>query len=294
MPSFSERHNFVQPKGIRYRDELPAELRLPIVDLAGRWISSEALLKMVTAVLDPYGIEPKTPFRSLFNRSPQASSPTGDAALDATRKAITECSWPRVYDIVEFIYHFFKRQDGPEDEPPAVRGLRHISNGGELAPLFESAVNRYFIHAEIGWQLRNGSIATRGDDVFESTISTSVNVLEQDEKPTAARHIQFAIGALSTRPKPNTSGAVSHATSAVECVLGEITNGKKKGLSDYLKKNPGLFHPALQQGLGKVYDYASDVARHGKEGTEPAREDAEFAVATCAAICTLLTRKRGK
>jgi AbiJ N-terminal domain 4 len=294
MSLFSERHNFAQPKCIRYRDELPPELRLPIIDLAARWVNSNALLKMVAAVLDPYGIEPKTQSRKLFDGSRQTLPPAGDAPLDATRKAITECSWPRVYDIVEFIYHFFKQQDGPEDEPPASRGLRHIRNGGELAPLFEIAINRYFVHAEIGWQLRNGSVSTRGNDVFESTISNSVSVLEQDQKPTAARHIQLAIGALSSRPKPDTSGAVAHATSAVECVLGEITTGKKRVLSDYLQENPGLFHPALKEGLGKIYAYASDVARHGKEGTEPAREDAEFAVATCAAVCTLLTRKQRK
>jgi len=103
-----------------------------------------------------------------------------------------------------------------------------------------------------------------------------------------------AINALSARPTVNTSGAVTHATSAVECVLGEITTGKKKGFSEYLQENPGLFHPALKDGLGKIYAYASDVARHGKEGTEPAREDAEFVVATCAAVCTLLTRKHPK
>jgi hypothetical protein len=77
-------------------------------------------------------------------------------------------------------------------------------------------------------------------------------------------------------------------------VLGEITTGKKKGLSEYLQENPGLFHPALKEGLDKVYGYASDVARHGKEGTQPAHEDAEFVVATCAAVCTLLTRKHPK
>jgi hypothetical protein len=42
-----------------------------------------------------------------------------------------------------------------------------------------------------------------------------------------------------------------------------------------------------------IYGYASDEgARHGKEGTEPTGEEAEFAVAVCAAVCALLTRKR--
>jgi hypothetical protein len=63
-------------------------------------------------------------------------------------------------------------------------------------------------------------------------------------------------------------------------------------LGEYLNRHPGLFHPALKKGLHGIYGYACDEgARHGKEGTEPTREEAEFAVAVCAAVCTLLTRK---
>ena len=62
-------------------------------------------------------------------------------------------------------------------------------------------------------------------------------------------------------------------------------------LRKYLDKNPSLFHPALKKGLDGIYGYASDEgARHGKEGTEPTGEEAEFAVA----VCALLTRKRPK
>ena len=63
-------------------------------------------------------------------------------------------------------------------------------------------------------------------------------------------------------------------------------------LGKYLNKHPLLFHPALKKGIDGVYGYASDEgARHGKEGTEPTTEEAEFAVAVCAAVCTLLARR---
>jgi hypothetical protein len=159
------------------------------------------------------------------------------------------------------------------------------------APQFENEINEYFAYAEIGWQLRNGVIKTRGDETFESTVNTAMSVLKEARKPTAASHLQFAISALSARPRPNTGGAVAHSTNAVECVLGEIT-GEAMTLGKYLDKHPDLFHPALKKGLNGIYGYASDEgARHGKEGTEPSGEQAEFAVAVCAAVCTLLTRK---
>jgi hypothetical protein len=155
-------------------------------------------------------------------------------------------------------------------------------------------MNNAFVAQNIGWQLANGRITTRGDETFEDTVRTASRVLKEDAKPTAAQHLASAISALSARPRPNTSGAVSHATSAIECVLGDVT-GEAMGLGKYLDKYADLFHPALKKGLTGIYGYASDEgARHGKEGTEPGVEEAEFVVATCAAVCTLLTRKCAK
>ncbi len=142
-------------------------------------------------------------------------------------------------------------------------------------------------------ELVDGKVVIRGDEAFEATVKTAVEALEETQRPTAAAHLSFALAALSERPKVNTSGAVCHATNAVECVLGDIT-GQTMTLRKYLDKNPNLFHAALKQGIDKIYSYASDQARHGKEGTQPAREDAEFTVAICAAVCTLLTRKHSK
>ena len=142
--------------------------------------------------------------------------------------------------------------------------------------------------------MSGGSVITRGDEEFENTLNTAIEVLAADKKPTAAQHLRRAIDALSSRPHPNTSGAVAHSTSAVECVLGEIT-GQSGSLRDYLKKSPTLVPPALKKGIDGLYGYASEEgARHGKEGVEPGLEEAEFVLATCAAVCTLLTKKHRK
>ena len=151
----------------------------------------------------------------------------------AAKRVLLTCPWFRVYDVIEDFSH---------QEMLALTGP------------FEQQINDYFKHVGIGWQLVKGEIVTRGDEAFEDTVKTAVAVLEEDAKPTAARHLQFAISALSTRPKANTSGAVAHATSAVECVLGEIT-GQTTTLGKYLDKNPTLFHPALKKGLDGIYGY---------------------------------------
>jgi hypothetical protein len=194
------------------------------------------------------------------------------------KRHIQKCEWFRIYEIIEGLYKL-------------LYGKNHYS---PFPSEFVKAINNAFVAQNIGWQLDNGNVVTRGDEAFENTVKTAVSILKNDQKPTAAGHLCSAIAALSARPKSNTSGAVAHATSAVECVLGEIT-GATMTLGEYLNRNPGLFHPALKKGLHGIYGYASDEgARHGKEGTEPNGEDAEFAVATCAAVCTLLTRKHPK
>lgn len=66
---------------------------------------------------------------------------------------------------------------------------------------------------------------------------------------------------------------------------------KKATLSDYLKMNPNLLHPALKKALDMIFgDASSEGARHGKEGTQPTPEEARFTVTVCAAVCTLLTK----
>jgi hypothetical protein len=280
MPSFSQRNRYARPPEISVREELPQKLRRPIAQIAARRLGSKALAEIVQAVLDPYGLKPPSQVAgwAVFVGN-------GDADLIVATEMLDRSAWFHVYDVIEAIHEHLARQDQQGGIP--VEGTPH-------APVFEKEINKYFVNAGIGWQLVEGEIVTRGGEVFENTVTTAVKVLERNERPTSAGHLRFALSALSARPKPNTTGAVAHATSAVECVLGEIT-GKPMTLGKYLDKHPALFHPALKKGLDGIYGYASDEgARHGKEGTEPTREEAEFTVAVCAATCTLLTRKHPK
>jgi len=277
MPPFSHRHNYAQPPEISVREEMPIKLRWPIAQIAARKVGPKPLRQIVDGVLDPYGIKPlsQSGFVGLF-------APNADADLVAVRERIDACPWFRVYDIIEAVHRYLVRRDAQNDNP--LKGAPH-------GPAFEIELNRYFVHAGIGWQLTNGQIVIRGDNAFGSTVSAAVRVLDSANRPTAAGHVKSAMRALSERPKSNTSGAVAQATNAVECVLGEIT-GDALTLGKYLDRHPKQFHPALKKALDGIYGYASDAgARHGKEGIEPSYHEAVFVVATCAAACTLLTKQ---
>ena len=187
------------------------------------------------------------------------------------------CEWFKVYGFIERLHQAFREYDAE----------KYTNN----APIFVDEINAFFVENGIGWQLDAGKVVTRGDEAFESTVKTAEVTLEEASRRTAKSHLHNAILALSVRPEPNTAGAVAHATSAVECVLNDIT-GDSLTLGKYLDRHPGLFHPALKDGLDSLYGYASDAgARHGKEGIQPSLEEAEFVLATCAAACNLLTKK---
>ena len=84
---------------------------------------------------------------------------------------------------------------------------------------------------------------------------------------------------------------MAQATTAVECVVGAIT-GEKGTLGAYLKGHPELFPAALKKGLEVLWGYGCDEgARLARREPSLLREEAEFVVTACAAVCTLLTRK---
>jgi len=77
----------------------------------------------------------------------------------------------------------------------------------------------------------------------------------------------------------------------MECVLHDVTQ-KSMTLGGYIKKHPDLFPGAMKAAFAALWGYTSqEGARHGKEGIEPPREEAEFIVAIAAALTTYLNRK---
>lgn len=273
---FSTRHGYVQPKPIAYWNDLPVSVRLPILAILKTYLSVRTITDILKDILDPYGQDES--LNSAFIND----------------HLFLSLDWFRIYDLVERAYAGLLFHD--ENFVYPVLDEHHMPTG-EMeeeyrAHPFRDAMNEYFVHAGIGWQIDDaGKVVMRGDENFTEALDAATTTLNATQRPTAAEHLQFARQALSERPKLNTSGAVSHATNAVEALLYDIT-GRPRGkmtLGDYLKEFPDLFRPTIKEALNKIYGYASaEGARHGKEGTQPTPEEARFVVTTCSAICTLL------
>jgi len=200
----------------------------------------------------------------------------------SAKRVLLQCEWFRIYDLIEDLFHDLDFHDVE---------FRNPDEDFQAYP-FQRNINDYFEYAGIGWKLADGKIVARGDDAFERTVQTAEVELKDGGRTTAADCIEDAIRNLSFRPKPRLGAAVARATNAMECVLHDITAEEKMTLGDYLKRYPHLFPGGLAGTLGGLWGYASNEgARHGKEGVEPPREEAEFIVATAAALTTYLNRK---
>ncbi len=190
------------------------------------------------------------------------------------------CDWFRVYDIVEVLYAEIARHDD--------------QYGRDDAPQFAAAINMFMVEEGIGWQLVEGQIVTRGDAAFETLVTSAQAQLQEEGRPTAAKHIKDALECLSRRPEPNSAGAVYHAMGSLECVARDVAGDPKATLGEILKRHPGLLPKPLDAALSQVWGFASNEARHVQEGREIGREEAELLVGLSATVGTYLSGKMGR
>ena len=79
------------------------------------------------------------------------------------------------------------------------------------------------------------------------------------------QEIQEALHDLNRKPKPDITGAIQHATAAVECILRNITGDHNATLGQIFKKRKDIIPPPLNISVEKAWGYASDRARQ-REG----------------------------
>lgn len=187
------------------------------------------------------------------------------------------CDWYKGYDVIEAIHAAMLRHDRDCHRADASR--------------FAAQLNSYFLEEGIGWQLVDGQILSRGTEAFESVVANAEEALAKSGRPTAAGHVHEALQDLSRRPKPDLGGAVYHSMGALEAVARDLSGDAKATLGEVLKRHPMLPKP-LDTALSLLWGYASNEARHVKEGRELNREEAELIVGLAAVAATYLAKKR--
>ncbi len=189
------------------------------------------------------------------------------------RTHVGEMPWYRVYDLAELIYE----------------RLREGLGRGDF-DLFTKELNAFFRENGIGWQLIDGHIQVRGDAAFEAVVGNALTSLASSAYRTAESELQEARADLSRRPNPDLTGAVHHAMGALEALSRELTGKPQLTFGQLLPSLHSIPKP-LDTALDKMWGFASESARHVREGATPKFAEAELIVGTCGTVITYLLEK---
>jgi hypothetical protein len=268
---FSERHRLApDDPEITVRQDAPHDLRGLVVDFAYRCdLSPHNLRALVCEVL---------------MRRPDDNNWSAFPNVDGeVRKLLDACEWYEVYDVIEAIFDDLHK----ETEDP------FVARASDDRPdqRFANQINAFLVKWGVGYQLVDGRVEVRGPEAFEVAVRSASSQLEAGGLPTAAQEIHEALADLARRPKPDITGAIQHAMAAAECVARTATGDQKATFGDIIKQHPGLVPQPLDKALEKMWGYASEMARHIREGREPSYEEAELAVFTAAGVVTYLEKK---
>lgn len=250
--SFSDRHGYrLNDAEIVFRKEAPPALRSAVPMLARKLGMSYSNIREV--VCQTLLVLP---------------DPGNWGEIPNIRDEITHhmdsCEWFEVHDVAEALC---KRLGQP----------------------FSEGLNRVFHEEGIGWEVRQDEITYRGPETFEESTARAVVELQDTGRSEAANEMREAIRDMSRRPAPDVTGAVHHATAAVEATARDVIGAPNRTLGQ-LVKSLGL-PPPLDKAVEKLWGFASDRARHVREGQTLDTTDAELLVSVAGAICAFLAKR---
>jgi hypothetical protein len=258
---FSRRHGFsADPAEIRIRNDAPPNVR-------------GALLMILEGELQVGPITIRdwlcTVLRELPDQNNWSEYPN---IWQECQNLMYGAPWYRVYDFVEMVYGRLNLRDHARAEQWA------------------NAVNEYFVESGVGWRLVDGQLEIRGQEVFETAVDRARQALDESALTTAKQEIHEALRDLSRRPVPDLTGAVQHAMAALECTAREATGDARATLGEILRRHPETVPRPLDESLSRMWGYASEMARHIREGRTPGGSEAELVVTVAAAVCSYLSQ----
>jgi hypothetical protein len=243
---FSRRHGFGgDTTEITIRNDAPQEIREAVLMIAeGELrVGPSSIRSALCAVLR------KVPDASNWSEYPNV--------WEECQYLMREAPWYKVYDFIEMMY------------------VRLDSSGeADRAGRWEALCNDYFLERGVGWRLHRGILESRGSEAFEKAVDSAREALSEAGLKTAAREIHEALRDLSRRPEADLTGAVHHAMAALECTAREVAGDHRATLGEILKRYPATVPRPLDESLSRMWGYASEVARHLREGGAPSLPEA--------------------
>jgi len=188
-----------------------------------------------------------------------------------------QSKWNEVYDFVEFVARNYSDQSTCQE--------------------FMRACNRVLEREQSAYRFVGGKIAEIISEMEVSEIEEALQI----PVSSVSMHLNRALELFSDRRSPDYRNSIKESISAVESLCRIITSNKNATLQAALKEIEGNasieLHPALSQGLRKLYAYTGDASgiRHAlKDKPTVYSEDAKFMLVACSAFTNYLTEKASK
>ncbi len=256
---FSDREGYRPPAApITVREEAPPELRGAILILAQEaGMNPSSMRDVVCQVLLV------TPDSNNWSEYPNI--------WDEVHRDLMYAPWYRVYDIAESLY------------------ARIRIYGTSVTANFARRLNEFLVENGIGWELCDGKIVHRGSESFVKSTQDTPRILKESGFQTAANELREALGDISRRPVPDSTGAIQHAMAALEATAREVTGQPNPTLGKLVSR---LSLPApLNQAVHKLWGYASDRGRHIREQQTIDATEAELIVSVAGSLCAFLAQR---
>lgn len=196
------------------------------------------------------------------------------ASRNRLGKTWQSTDWPEFFDLLEFVVHLLT-----EAHPSGDRGLWFT----RMNVILEAQGCAYLFIAE------ELAPVTNPVEVAEATAAAECAI------PSAATHIREALRLLPPSANASPRNSIKESISAVEAALKSLTMNPSATLTDGLTAFEGRYgalHPALRQGLIRLYGYTSDEkgVRHAlvDEAANVTVSDARFMLVACSAFTNYL------
>ncbi len=188
----------------------------------------------------------------------------------AIRARFFESEWYQVYEFVEFV-----AEHAPEYwREPLVAAVNVMLED-------ENAAYR-FVHGMIV-EITSEQEITAVEEALDATVPDPVRM-----------HLEAALVCFAEREKPDYRNSIKESVSAVEAMARKITGKDSATLGEALRVlgRAKTLHPALEDGLSKIYGYTSDAdgIRHAmKDKSNVTQADARLMLVLCSAFVGYLT-----
>lgn len=151
-----------------------------------------------------------------------------------------------------------------------------------------------------GYRFVGNEIAPITNEMEIAAVEEAMNTTVKHALAGANEHLKAAVEKLSDKKNPDHRNSVKESISAVESVCKIISKRSNASLPDAIKalRDKGIaLHPALEQGIGRIYAYTSDAdgIRHAMTNQSTCDfDEAKYMVVSCSAFVNYMIGKAGK